>query len=212
VRGGLGSRRARLLAAGLVVVALLACGALAYRYYWVHRYDGMIVRTAPRYGLDPGLVRAVVYQESYFNAHAASGAGARGLMQVTDLVVTEWRQDRADRRLPPPLDRTVASRRDADDLLADPEINLHVGCWYLAKLLDRYRQEPDPVVVALAAYNAGSANADRWIAQRPRAAAGPARVSAFLDAIDFPETKKYVTDVTARYRESRPGTVTRPSG
>src|SRR5690349_3212163 len=98
----------------------------------------MIARTAPRYGLDPDLVRA------------------------------------------------AAASRDSDDMLADPEVNLNVGCWYLAKLLDRYRAEPDPVVVALAAYNGGSANADRWLAQCPRAAPADARAAAFVDAIDFP--------------------------
>src|SRR3712207_4218333 len=57
-----------------------------FRSWWLHRYDELIARVAPIYNLDPRLVHAVIYEESFFRTHASSGAGARGLMQVTDPV------------------------------------------------------------------------------------------------------------------------------
>src|SRR3712207_350640 len=120
-----------------------------FRSWWLHRYDELIARVAPVYGLDPRLVHAVIYEESFFRTHASSGAGARGLMQVTDPVYAEWRAEGGYRAMPAPLSRQVSAGVSAGEALADPEINLHVGCWYLAKLVNRFGGEPEPFVVAL---------------------------------------------------------------
>ena len=187
-----------------LLAGLAAAGFLGYRYWWLHRYDELIARVAPIYNLDPRLVHAVIYEESFFRTHASSGAGARGLMQVTDPVFSEWREERGYRAMPPALGRRVGSKElSSEEALANPEINLHVGCWYLAKLLDRFGNEPEPFVVALAAYNARPTNAERWLrAIPPSARAGEARALAFTSAIDYPETKAYVTAVRERYRKS----------
>lgn len=187
----------------LVIVAI--AGALAYRYYWLHRYDALIAKTAPVYRLDPELVRSIVYQESYFNAHAASRAGALGLMQVTEPVVVEWRRERGYARLPAEArKRADSGRRPTKELLADPEINLHIGSWYFAKLLARFGDEAEPTVVALAAYNAGPGNAERWLSEVPKTAkTKSARHAAFVAAIDYAETRRYVVEVVERYEESR---------
>ena len=96
-------------------------------------------------------MRSVIYVESYFNAHAASGAGARGLMQVTDTVVDEWKDERGYRKMPDDLERRISSGRLSNGAaLADPEINVHIGCWYLAKMLGRFDDQPEPILVALA--------------------------------------------------------------
>lgn len=194
-------RRLRLV----VVLVLLAAGAGAgYRYYWLHRYDALIQRAAPTYRLDPRLVRAVVYQESYFNTHASSRAGARGLMQVTEPVVAEWRQERGYDALPrEPRQRALSERLAAEAVLADPELNLHIGCWYLAKLLDRFAREPDALSAALAAYNAGPTHAERWLAAREAGPGGRDARAGLLEVIDFPETRRYVAEVTERYERSR---------
>jgi soluble lytic murein transglycosylase len=63
-----------------------------------------------------------------------------------------------------------------DDLL-DPELNVRYGSWYLRHLLDKYGDER----LALAAYNAGQANVDRW------------REDGV--GIQFPETRHYVRRV-----------------
>ena len=73
----------------------------------------------------------------------------------------------------------------ATDLL-DPDLNLRYGCWYLRHLLDRYGRVPNGADLALAAYNAGQANVDAWIASTP---AGQAV------HIPFAETREYVASV-----------------
>jgi len=187
----------------VLLVAIAGAAGLAFRYYWLHRFDSLIAEVAPLYKLDPLLVRAVVHSESYFNTKAASGAGAKGLMQITAPVVDEWRAEHGYRFLAEPLERRVAARRVTDDeILADPAMNLHVGCWYLAKLVDRFGAEPDPLAVALAAYNAGPTHAERWLKQCSARAPSPQRTEQFLAAIDYPETKAYVLAIRKRYGES----------
>ena len=61
--------------------------------------------------------------------------------------------------------------------LTDPTINIRYGSWYLHDLFAKYRS----VALALAAYNAGQGNVDRWLA------AG--------EGIPFPETRDYVVRV-----------------
>ena len=109
------------------------------------RYEQIVVGHAENYQLDPHLVAAVIYQESKFDADARSGSGAVGLMQL----LPETGQGIAD--------RTGGNTWKPDDLL-DPELNIRYGSWYLRHLLDKYGDER----LALAAYNAGQSNVDRW--------------------------------------------------
>jgi len=128
------------------------------------RYAQYVRVHARENDLDPALLAAVIYQESKFDASAESSSGAIGLMQLTPATAHGI------------AIRTGGSRFHTQDLL-DPEINIRYGAWYLADLLHTYGNER----LALAAYNAGQGNVDRWIAQgKP---------------IEFPETRAYVTRV-----------------
>ena len=73
--------------------------------------------------------------------------------------------------------------------LGTPQINIAYGTWYLRYLLDRYQGR---TTLAIAAYNAGMENVDRWV----REAGGPDRFDP--KTIPFPETRQYVADVLAR--------------
>jgi soluble lytic murein transglycosylase len=75
-------------------------------------------------------------------------------------------------------------------------VNLHIGCWYLQSLLNRYRAKPDAISIALAAYNAGPTNVERW--------ADDAELSKlsrqeFISRIEFPVTRNYVQKILERY-------------
>jgi soluble lytic murein transglycosylase len=109
------------------------------------RYEEIIRAHARNYDLEPQLLAAVIYQESKFDADARSVSGAVGLMQL----LPETGQGIAD--------RTGGSQWTPEDLL-DPELNVRYGSWYLRHLLDKYDDE----LLALAAYNAGQTNVDRW--------------------------------------------------
>lgn len=124
-------------------------------------YEQIVRGHARNYRLDPALLAAVIYQESKFRADAKSDSGAIGLMQL--------RPDTAEGI----AIRTGGTHFRIEDLY-DPEINVRYGAWYLRHLLDKYGDEK----TALAAYNAGQRNVDRW------RAAG--------EGIQFAETRAYV--------------------
>jgi soluble lytic murein transglycosylase len=162
----------RFLAA--VAVLLAAGGAFLWlqrteppwwaRLWYPLRYAAIVRGHAAHYHLSPALLAAVIEQESKFDAGARSSAGAVGLMQLT-----------------PQTAEGIAQYTGGHGFvlsdLRDPEINVRYGAWYLRHLLDKYRDER----TALAAYNAGQQNVDRWRTAH--------------EGIQFPETRAYVDRV-----------------
>jgi soluble lytic murein transglycosylase len=153
-----------------IVVAAFAVYVLETEPRWYERlryplrYEQIVVGHAENYRLEPQLVAAVIYQESKFDADAVSDAGAVGLMQL----LPETGQGIAD--------RTGGEHWRPEDLRS-PELNVRYGSWYLRHLLDKYGDER----LALAAYNAGQANVDRWREEGT--------------GIEFAETRHYVERV-----------------
>ena len=144
------------------------------------RHDDIIRQQSREKGLDPALVAAVIYEESKFRDQT-SRAGARGLMQIT-----------------PATADFIAGRsggtRFVQEDLADPQINIAYGTFYLRYLLDHYGGLEAP---AVAAYNAGHGNVDRWV----DAAGG--RDEFGTGDIRFPETRAYVDNVLERRGQYR---------
>jgi soluble lytic murein transglycosylase len=145
------------------------------------RHDDIIRQQAEEKDLDPALIAAVIYEESKFRDQT-SRAGARGLMQITP--------DTAEF-----IARNSGGIRFEQKDLATPQINIAYGSYYLRYLLDRYDGNE---TLAIAAYNAGHGNVDRWVAR----AGGPDKFDAARD-IPFPETRSYVSDVLKRRGEYR---------
>lgn len=134
-------------------------------------YRSVIERHARKNGLDPLLVAALIRQESQFDPEAVSGAGAIGLMQV---MPPTGRQLGRKLRL-----GTVTARS-----LRRPAINVAIGTYYLARLLDEHRGR---VEAALAAYNAGPARVPVWLGW------GDFREPAeFVETIPLTQTRDYV--------------------
>ena len=144
-------------------------------------YADVIRQQAADKHLDPALIAGVIYAETKFNPRSSS-AGAQGLMQIL-----------------PQTARFLARRSGATTFtpadLARPQVNISYGSYYLRYLLDEYGNN---VVLALAAYNGGQANVDRWLA---RAHAGH-RTFTVVD-IPFPETRAYVQRVLQAQRDYR---------
>ena len=148
------------------------------------RHEDIIRQQAADKGLDPALIAGVIYTESRFRDQT-SHAGAKGLMQTAAL-------DRARHRAQVGRHR-VRSQGD----LANPQVNISYGSFYLRYLLQRYGGNE---VLAIAAYNAGEGRVDQWIFDARH------KGEAFDRArhIPFPETRHYVQqvlDVRTRYRE-----------
>ena len=141
------------------------------------RHEDVIRQQSERFGLDPALVAAVIKEESNF-ADVTSDQGARGLMQIT--------HDTADT-----IETLSGGETFVYEDLANPDLNIRYGTFYLRHLLDRFSGNE---VAALAAYNAGPENAAAW---------GGSALE--IGDIEFPETRAYVENVLEtrdEYREN----------
>jgi len=146
------------------------------RHYWE-----TIERFAQRYSVDPFLVLAIIRQESGFVAKARSSASARGLLQLMPATGRE-------------LARRAGLRYNIDRLY-DPAVSIQLGCMYLKEMLDRYDGQTER---ALAAYNGGPGNADRWSRKLSGQISGQDS-AVFVSNIGFRETKHYVLKVIGNY-------------
>ncbi|MDT7603019.1 MAG: hypothetical protein QOF61_1016, partial [Acidobacteriota bacterium] len=119
--------------------------------------DQIIFKAGDKYGVDPRLIHAVILQESRYVSDAKSGVGAQGLMQLMP---------------------GTAKRFGCTDA-TDEQQNVEAGTKYLRSLLKRFDGD---VTLALAGYNAGEGNVDKYKGVPP-----------------FPETEKYVRNITGNY-------------
>jgi soluble lytic murein transglycosylase-like protein len=122
-----------------------------------HDLDLVIARTGRHLGVDPRLIHAVIWQESKYKIDAESHVGAQGLMQLMP----------------------AAAKRFGCEDRNDIESNVTAGTKYLRWLLKRFDGN---VTLALAAYNAGEGNVDKYEGVPP-----------------FGETQNYVRIITGRY-------------
>jgi soluble lytic murein transglycosylase len=144
--------------------------------------DTRIIREqAAAKDLDPALIAAVIYAETKFDPRP-SPAGAQGLMQILPSTAYYLAH----------LSGGVSFT--ASDL-ADPSVNVAYGSYYLRYLLDHYDGNE---MLAVAAYNGGLGNVDKWVA---RAQAAGRRLS--VGEIPFPQTRAYVQRVLGAERAYR---------
>ena len=174
------SGRARRRAAALLVVLVAAVVLALPTVRRIVRdltlplaYSSVIRQQALEKHLDPALIAAVIYAETKFDART-SPTGALGLMQI-EPATAEFLAHRSG----------GTTFRIAD--LAEPEVNISYGAYYLRYLLDRYGGDE---TLALAAYNGGATNVDSWLAK-----AHAAGVRFTIASIPFAQTRAYVMRV-----------------
>ena len=144
-------------------------------------YSSIIREQAAQKHLDPALVAAVIYAETKFDSRPSS-AGAEGLMQLLPRTALFLAR------------RSGATSFRTSDL-ENPAVNIAYGSYYLRYLLDEYGGNE---VLALAAYNGGETNVDRWLD-----AAHSAGRQFTVWRIPFPQTQAYVLKVMQAQRDYR---------
>ena len=135
------------------------------------KYSEIVEKYSAEINIDKYLIYAVINTESGFDEKAVSHKGAQGLMQIMEDTAI-WCMDKMN--------------LEASSII-DPDVNIHIGTWYLKMLLDKYDGD---VKTALAAYNGGMGNVSRWL-NDPEYSNSEGR----LTKIPFAETRKYVRNV-----------------
>ena len=145
-----------------------------YKYLYPKKYSDYVEFYSKEYNIDEDLVYSIIKAESKFKKDAVSRRGAKGLMQIGD-GTRDWAMEELD-------------IKDAD--IFEPEDNIRIGCWYLNRL---YREFGDLDLV-IAAYNGGSGNVKKWLADEEFSSDGEN-----LETIPFKETASYVEKVKYNY-------------
>lgn len=150
-----------------------------WQYVFPFNHPSVINLWVSEFNLDPFLILATIREESHFNRYAESRAGARGLMQII-LSTGEW------------IAQKVNYPNYNPDLLFNPELNIHFGCWYLNYLKEKFN---DNYFLICAGYNAGPGITDRWIQQF-----NVDDIDSFVENIPYQETNDYIKKVIRAYR------------
>ena len=182
------SRPARRLAPALaaLVVLLLAVGILVTTFgrtqieemEYPRRYEEYVTYYADKYELDPLVLYAFIRTESNFNPEAESSAGARGLMQITEITF-DWIKS-----------RIAPSETLTFDDLYDPEVNIRFGSYYVAYCLLEYGD----LATAAAAYHSGLGTVGELLANPDYSSDGRT-----LDEFPYPQMRRYVHKITTSY-------------
>ena len=164
------------VAAVAIALVIITVMAMLYKPY-LRKFEyplymkEQVLTSAERYGVDPYLIWSVMKAESKFRADAISVKGAQGLMQIT-----------------PETAKWAMEKMGIKGNVFDPDINIEVGSWYLSKLLSDYDGN---LTAALAAYNAGGSNVNKWM-YKDR--------GLTLKDIQFEETYDYVYKTLQYYK------------
>jgi len=161
----------------VIVIISVIVGILVAGYFYLPqiigdsvfplKYQDTIKKYCQMYNEDPFLVAGIIMQESGFNPQAISPVGAMGIMQIM-----------------PATGRSIASGVDHPNFtpndLYNPEIAIQFGTWHIHVLKEKYGGNE---AAALAAYNAGTGNADKWLR------------AGLLNNIPGGQTNRYVRNV-----------------
>lgn len=140
--------------------------------YYPLRYRDTIETYARERRLDPFLVMALILQESSFRIDARSPVGATGLMQLMPATAREIGEK---------LYTVFPESR-----LRHPEVNINLGTYYIAKLIDLMEGD---VLLAVAGYNGGPYRIRKWRRESEKP------LDEFLEGLPLSETRNYVKRV-----------------
>lgn len=160
-----------------MIVTIMMINKLMIKLLYKKEYSEYVSKYSQEYNVDENLIYALIKAESNFESDAVSNKNAQGLMQLMYSTAEE-----------------VANKNDielTEENILDPEINIQIGTKYISTLLEKY----ECVEVALAAYNAGIGNVDKWIENGTIKSDG-----SDIENIPFKETNTYVRKIMRDYK------------
>lgn len=172
----------------VLLLVLLVIGTVLFKIFqdkidrWEYpvEYPEYVTYYADKYGIDPFMLYAFIRTESNFNPMAESDAGARGLMQITE-VTFDWIKS----KIAPTEDLTFED-------LYDPETNIRFGSYFVSYCLLRYQND---LATAAAAYHSGLGTVDGLLSQSEYSDDGQT-----LDHYPYPQMRLYVKKITDSYQ------------
>ena len=173
-----GSKALIIVLLAVLAIALGILGdlviTLVERVIYPLEYTEYVEAASKQYGVPEHLIYAVIKTESDFESGAVSGDGAVGLMQLLPATFED-------------ITRNFLFEHLDGGMIYDPETNIRYGTYYLSYLYERYGDWR----LALAAYNGGLGNVDKWLTD-DRYSDG----EGGLKKIPFGETRNYVSKTT----------------
>ena len=166
-----------LIILAIIILAIIGINKLMIKILYKKEYSEYVSKYSQEYGVDENLLYALIKAESNFDADAISNKNAIGLMQLMPATAEE-----------------VANKIDiilTENNILEPDININLGTKYISTLIEKY----ECVEVALAAYNAGIGNVDKWIENGIIKADG-----SNIENIPFKETNTYVRKILRDYK------------
>lgn len=139
-------------------------------------YEKYVNKYAEEYNIDKNLIYAIIKAESNFEVDAVSKSNAQGLMQLMYSTAED-------------IARKAGIELTKENIF-EPDININLGTKYITQLIEKYEY----LELALAAYNAGSGNVDKWIKNGTIKADG-----SDIENIPFKETNTYVRKILRDY-------------
>lgn len=159
----------------LIILISLVVGTLRFLcFLYPNDYELTVKKYAKIYDVPEKIVFSVIKTESNYDKNALSKKGAVGLMQIMEST-GDWAA------------KKIGIENFSPEQLYEPDVNIEIGCFYLSYLLDLYSNNTK---CALAAYNAGPANVDKWLLDKEYS-----KDKKTLEKIPYPETENYVKKV-----------------
>lgn len=161
----------------LIVILAISINKQMIKTMYKKEYTEYVSKYAKEYEVEENLIYAIIKAESNFNPKAVSNKNAKGLMQLMYSTAEE-----------------IAQKNEitlTEENILEPETNINIGTRYISNLLKRY----ECTELALAAYNAGSGNVDKWIKNGIIKADG-----SDIENIPYKETNTYVRKIMRDYK------------
>lgn len=178
-------KKKTLIIVGVILFLIVLIFAIFKPQNWILKklykldYSEYVYKYAEENNVDPYLIFAIIKAESNFSRNIESSSGAIGLMQLMESTAVEMANE-------------IGEEVVVKEALFNPKTNIKIGTSYYAYLIKHYNGNEH---LALAAYNAGMGNVDRWIEEGTIKEDG-----SDLENIPYKETNNYVRKILRNYK------------